>query len=164
MVAEVGMTDCDTCSRHSGLEADIKRVSMLIEERKELMNVRMNQLEANVKLAKEEMDRRLEGMNGLEARTTARTSEAEGRVRDQTAAAERKLAEQAAHFITRTEVDSKHELMRVAIAAELKVLDGKLDTLVESNNLIAGSRKVTDWLIMALIAGAITVLSKLIHL
>jgi hypothetical protein len=137
---------------------------MLMDERKELMNVRMNQLEANIKLAKEEMDRRLEGMNGLEARTTARTSEAEGRVRDQTAAAEPKLAEQAQHFITRNEVDNKVELMRTAIEAEMKVLAGKLDTLVSSSSLVAGSRKVTDLLIMALIAGAITVLSKLIHL
>jgi hypothetical protein len=135
-----------------------------MDERKELMNVRMNQLEANVKLAKEEMDRRLEGMNGLEARTTARTSEAEGRVRDQTAAAERKLAEQAAHFITRNEVDNKVELMKTAIESEIKVLAGKLDTLASSSSLVAGSRKVTDLLIMALIAGAITVLSKLIHL
>ena len=158
------MTDCDDCSRHSGLVSDYHKLCMLVDERKELMNVRMNQLEANVKLAKEEMDRRLEGMNGLEARTTARTSEAEGRVRDQTAAAERKLAEQAAHFITRNEVDNKFELMKTAIEAEMKVLAGKLDTLVSSSSLVAGSRKVTDLLIMALIAGAITLLSKLIHL
>jgi hypothetical protein len=158
------MTEFHTCPLHSGLEAEQKKLCMLIEERKELMNVRMNQLEDNVKLAKQEMDRRLEGMNGLEARTSARTAEAEGRVRDQTTLAERKLAEQAAHSITRTEVDSKFELMRIAIAAEIKVLDGKIDTLVNSTSVVAGSRKITDWLIMAIIAGAITILSKLIHL
>jgi hypothetical protein len=158
------MADCATCPHHSGLEADIKKVCALLEERKELTNVRINQIREEVVLARTDMERRLEGMNGLEARTTARTTEAENRVREQTASAEKKLAEQAGHFITRGETDTKMTLMQTAINAEIKVLSKEIDTMKGTSNVSAGSRKVTDWFVMALISGAIVALAKLIHL
>jgi len=157
------VTDCADCPRHSGLEADIKKVCLLIEERKELMNVRLNQIEQNVTLAKQEMDRRLEGMNGLEARTSLRTAEAESRVREQTALAERKLAEQAAHFMTRGEVDSKVELLKTAILADVKILSGKIDTLVNTSGITIGARKWTDHILTVLIAASVMLLLKLLH-
>jgi hypothetical protein len=135
-----------------------------MEERKELTNVRINQIREEVVLARTDMERRLEGMNGLEARTTARTTEAENRVREQTASAEKKLAEQAGHFITRGETDTKMTLMQTAINAEIKVLSKEIDTMKGASDVSSGSRKVTDWLVMALISGAIVALAKLIHL
>ena len=158
------MIDCATCPKQEWIEAELKKLCMLADERKELMNVRINQVEHDVVLAKREMDRRLEGMNGLEARTTARTAEAENRVREQTALAEKKLAEQAGHFITRGETDTKMTLMQTAINAEIKVLSKELDTMKGTSNVSAGSRKVTDWFVMALISGAIVLLVNLIRL
>jgi hypothetical protein len=157
------MTDCVVCGLHSGIEKDITKLSLLLEERKELMNVRLNQIQQNVTLAKQEMDRRLEGMNGLEARTTARTAEAEGRVREQTAVAERKLAEQAAHFITRKEVDTKVELVQAAIAADVKVLSGKIDTLVSTSGFSTGARRWSDHILTVLIAAGVMLLFKFLR-
>jgi hypothetical protein len=125
------MADCATCPHHSGLEADIKKVCALLEERKELMNVRINQVEKDVVLAKQEMDRRLEEMNQFRAQLTT----------------------QAGTFATRGE-----------LKGEAEKLDLKLVPLVKASLTREGANRWSDYLIMALISGAIVALAKLIHL
>ena len=121
----------DTCPHHSGVEAELKKLCMLMEERKELVNVQIRQVEHSVVLAKVEMDRRLESMN--EFRT--------------------QLTNQANLFATRAELRS-----------EAEKLDLKLGPLVRASLTREGSSRWSDYLIMALISGAIVALAKLIHL
>ena len=125
------MTDCATCTHHSGIEAELRKLCLLMEERKELVNVQLRQIEQGVMLAKEEMDRRLEEMNQFRAQLTS----------------------QAGTFATRVELKS-----------EAEKLDLKLVPLVRASLTREGASRWSDYLIMALISGAIVLLAKLIHL
>ena len=119
------------CPHHSGIEAELRKLCLLIEERKELMNVRINQVEKDVVLAKQEMDRRLEEMNQFRAQLTT----------------------QAGTFATRGE-----------LKGEAEKLDLKLVPLVRASLTREGSSRWSEYLVIALISGAIVALAKLIHL
>jgi hypothetical protein len=143
------MTDCETCPHHSGIEAElkaivelineketrvggeVKKLCLLLEERKELTNVRINQMKEEVVLARADMERRLEGMNEFRAQLTS----------------------QATLFATRAELKT-----------EAEKLDLKLVPLVKASLTSEGASRWSDYLIMALISGAIVALAKLIHL
>ena len=143
------MADCATCPKQEWIEAELKSLSalinekeshvggevkklcLLLEERKDLMNVRFNQMKEEVVLARSDMERRLEGMNEFRAQ----------------------LTNQATLFATRAELKT-----------EAEKLDLKLVPLLKSSLTREGSSRVIDYLVMAIIAGAIALLFRLIHL
>ena len=105
------MTDCATCTHHSGIEAELKAVCSKMNEREKIVNLRFEIMERDVILAKGIADRQINELVGA-----------------------------------------------------LKELNTLLQPLVRATGISEGSRKWTDYLIMALISGAIVLIAKLIHL
>ena len=105
------MADCATCPHHSGIEADLKKICLLLDEREKSVNFRFDMMEKDVILAK-----------GIADKQT-------------------------------------YELV-----GALKELNALLQSLVQASFGRAGEKRWSDYLIMALISGAIVALAKLIHL
>jgi hypothetical protein len=124
------MTEFHTCAHHSGIEAELKKLCLLIEERKELANIRINQIREEVVLARTDMERRLDDMNEFRSQ----------------------LTNQASTFATR------HELK-----AEAEKLDLKLAPLLSQQNFREGSMKWTDHILTVIIAAAVMLVFKLLH-
>ena len=61
------MPDCPTCPNHSGMEAELRKVCALLDERQKQADLRFTFMNESVRVAKEEMERRLEGMNEFRA-------------------------------------------------------------------------------------------------
>ena len=114
----------NTCPHHSGMEAELKGLCAK-------MDLRFTSNEKEIRLAKEEMDRRLEGMNEFRAQ----------------------LSNQAGTFLSRTEAQLQIE----------KVIT-RIVLLEKSVNFREGTRHWSDYILTAIIAGAIVVISKLMHL
>ena len=114
----------NTCPHHSGMEAELKGLCAK-------MDLRFTANEKEIRLAKEEMERRLEGMNEFRAQ----------------------LSNQANTFLNRTEAQLQIE----------KVIT-RIVILEKSVNFREGSRHWSDYILTAVIAGAIVVISKLMHL
>jgi hypothetical protein len=95
------------------------------------MNLRFESNEKQIELAKQEMERRLEGMNEFRAQ----------------------LSNQAGTFLSRTEAQ-----------LQLEKLITRIVLLEKSVNFREGSRHWSDYIRTAGIAGAIVVISKLMHL
>jgi hypothetical protein len=92
------MTDCGTCPHHSGIEAELRKLCLLMEERKELLNVQLRQIDHSVTLAKQDMERRLEEMNQFRAQLTT----------------------QAGTFATRNELKTEAEKLDLKLVPLLK--------------------------------------------
>ena len=114
----------NTCPHHSGIESELKALCAK-------MNIRFESNEKQIELAKQEMERRLEGMNEFRAQ----------------------LSNQAGTFLSRTEAQ-----------LQLEKLITRIVLLEKSVNFREGSRHWSDYILTAVIAGAIVVISKLMHL
>ena len=86
------MADCGTCPHHSGLEAElkniltlltekeihvgaeIKKLCQLFEERQKQSDFRFGSNKEAIQVAKEEMERRLEGMNEFRAQLSSQAA------------------------------------------------------------------------------------------
>ena len=112
------------CPHHSGIESELKALCAK-------MNLRFESNEKQIELAKQEMERRLEGMNEFRAQ----------------------LSNQAGTFLSRTEAQ-----------LQLEKLITRIVLLEKSVNFREGSRHWSDYILTAVIAGAIVIISKLMHL
>ena len=54
---------CAKCPRHSGIEKEIEKACVKIEERSKLVDTQIRSIEKAIERAKSSMDQRLEGMN-----------------------------------------------------------------------------------------------------
>lgn len=141
------MTDCATCPHHVEVAKDISVLQSEVKHTRELLDIQIEGVDRDRRLAKEEMERRLEGMNGLEARSNARIVEAETRARDTTNKAEKKLEDQAKEFMKTLE-----------FRAEMKVIETKLSILSGLVSEKKGEKKWSDHILTVLIAAGVMLL------
>ena len=135
---------CVQCSHHVEVAKDLIALAQKVYSNRELLDIQIANLDKDRRLAKEEMERRLEGMNGLEARANARIVDAEARAREATNRAEQKLADQAKEFLKKGEFD-----------AEVKVIETKLSTIEKTTSEKKGEQRWSDHIMTVLIAAAV---------
>lgn len=69
------MADSNMCPAHSGMEKSLEKLCLKIEALEKLCAVQFEFINKETKLAKEDMERRLEGMNEFRAQLNRQASE-----------------------------------------------------------------------------------------
>lgn len=121
----------DTCRQHSGLVSDIRTLYRLLDERRTQTDLKLSAIDKETKVAKVEMERRLEGMNEFRAQ----------------------LEKQTNTFITRNELS----LILDKRDAKIGMLESKIDPLQIYTAKDSGEKKWTDYFITTIIAAAVFV-------
>jgi hypothetical protein len=157
------MAECPTCPHHVEVAKDIVALKEKYKGLEKLLKVQMKNVEKAKLMAKQEMERRLKGMNGLEARANARIVDAENRAKETTQKAEKKLEDQAKEFIKTVEFKAENKVQEgkitvvaTELGARISALDIKLNTIAQALSEKKGEKKWTDIILHILVAALLS--------